>query len=242
MKVNIHQFNKEGVLVFRSYLDGLRAQTIEEIPADFYKDRKYCIPLSDEVLIDIQKFDSKEEMVRYLYPKLRRVNIDNLYYHSPLWSWLAAVFFNSICYKDINGKYNVGASSRYILDSSEYKRYYRHLIASPIRLYHELNNDSLSVFYLYGKPYIQGDIYEQLASRQEFATIHSILETCKILYWDEFNNKPKTGVADKNNPDNLRRLLSSVLPQFQMTYDINAMNGYQILELLPKEFDLWKDI
>jgi hypothetical protein len=85
-----------------------------------------------------------------------------------------------------------------------------------------------------------GDILEQLASRQEIATVKGILEAVILLYWDTNKNHPKLGTTNRNKIGNLRRFTGSIMPQFQMTYDLNSMNGIDILKLLPHEFDEWK--
>jgi len=101
--------------------------------------------------------------------------------------------------------------------------------------------DGLSKIYLAGPPYRHGDLLEQLASRQEIATNKGIVEAATILYWDDQKNTIKKGARNKTGPGILRRFIKDIIPQFQMTYDLNSMNGEGLISLLPAEFNEWLD-
>jgi hypothetical protein len=236
----IRQFNEEGIEKFSIYLNQMKSNEINTIPFGFISDKKYSVELNDSPQIDSLIFESKKDMVQYLYPKIKILKISHLFHRSSLWSWLAAFYLDSICPQKPDGSRTPGALNRYILDPYSWNRYYRHLIATPIRLFHEINDKDLSRFYLYSVPFIHGDAFEQLAARQEIATVHGVLEAAYQLYWDDENEKPKVNATDKYKPGTLRRFTGSILPQFQLTYDINSMNGSEIVNLLPEEFDKWK--
>jgi len=240
MIVRIRQFNSDGLSLFSNYLEEMKLNTQDRLPHDFITDNAYSVELTDDIKIEITQFENKSEFIKYLYPLVKRIRIDNLYYRSNLWSWLAAAYFDTLCPQREDGSRKVESQDRYILNTNEWKRYYRHLIATPLRLYHEVNDDNLSKIYLTGKAYKHGDIIEQLASRQERATVRGILEAVILLYWDPNKNRPKLNSTNRNKPGNLRRLAGSILGQFQMTYDLNSMTGQDILKLLPAEFDEWK--
>ncbi|MDY6801167.1 MAG: hypothetical protein SVU94_08085 [Bacteroidota bacterium] len=240
MKIRIRQFNELGLKMFAEYIAQIRSKERDRIPYDFITNNEFSIELADDINVEINTFEKREDLIKYLYPKIKTINITNLYYRSSLWSWLSAAYFDSICPQHEDGSRTIYANERYILNTGQWNRYYRHLIASPLRLYHEIGNDELSKFYLYGKPNIFGDIFEQLASRQEFATVAGIIEAALLLYWDYENDRPKLGSTNRNKKGNIRRFVSSILPQFEMTYDINSMNGEDILKLLPQEFEDWK--
>jgi len=241
MKISIRHFNPEGLEIFKTYLNEMILKERTDLPDGFLLDKRYSVELYDNVLIDILKFDLKKELVVYLYPKIKLIYLDNLYYNMYLWSWLAAAYIDSICPKFDDGYRYPGALNRYILDPYSWSRYYRHLLSTPIRLYHELSKSKLINFYTYGRADVHGDVFEQLAARQEIAAVPGIIEAAEILYWDTDKNRPKTGAADRTKPGNLRRFTGSLIPQFQLTYDLNSMSGLEIIELLPKEFDDWRE-
>jgi hypothetical protein len=62
-----------------------------------------------------------------------------------------------------------------------------------------------------------------------------------MLYWDDKKNNIKKGARNKTGPGILRRFTKDIIPQFQMTYDLNSMNGEEIISLLPSEFNEWID-
>lgn len=62
-----------------------------------------------------------------------------------------------------------------------------------------------------------------------------------MLYWDDQKNTIKKRARNKTGPGVLRRFTKDIIPQFQMTYDLNSMNGEEILNLLPSEFNDWLD-
>jgi hypothetical protein len=226
--------------MFQAYLEQIKQDSQIRLPHDLISENLYSVELIDDIKIELIQFEEKYDLITYLYPIVRKIRIENLYYRSALWSWLAAAYFDSICPQQDDGSRKVESIDRYILNTNQWNRYYRHLIASPLRLHHEINNINLSKVYLIGKASKHGDIMEQLASRQEIATVRGILEAFILLYWDENKNRPKVGTTNRNKKGNLRRFTGSILPQFQMTYDLNSMNGTDIVNLLPKEFDEWR--
>ena len=240
MILKIRQFNADGISMFTKHLDAIKINSQDRLPHDFVTDNTFSIELTDDISIDNKSFDNKSEFITYLYPIVKKIRIDNLYYRTSLWSWLAATYFDTLCPQLEDGSRKVESIDRYILNTYQWNRYYRHLIASPLRLYHEINDENLSKIYLAGRPNKHGDILEQLASRQEIATVKGILEAVNYLYWDMNKNRPKLGVTNRNKIGNIRRFTGSIIPQFQMTYDLNSMSGQDIIKLLPREFDEWK--
>jgi hypothetical protein len=111
-------------------------------------------------------------------------------------------------------------------------------LASPVRLYKDLG--TFSKIYLSAKPDVPGDLFEQLASRQEIAACKGVIEAATLLYWNESEKKIKKGVRDKDGAGVLRRFVRATIPQFQMTYDLNSMSGNDVIQLLPREYDKWK--
>jgi hypothetical protein len=71
----------------------------------------------------------------------------------------------------------------------------------------------------------------------------SLIEVVDTLYFDPESpgaGRPKRGALTRSRAGNLRRLIS-VIQQFDLTYDLYAMTSAQILDLLPKEFERWRE-
>ncbi len=59
------------------------------------------------------------------------------------------------------------------------------------------------------------------------------------MYWDDTAKNLKRGAAGKGG-GSARRLVR-IIRQYQLTYDLNSMNGNEIVELLPDEFAKWNN-
>ena len=236
MNTPIRAFNKVGIDRFRSFLNNAREGDTSPIPNDLLISGYVTDMRLPNVVIEMKEFQTKGEMVSYLHEKITEKG-EIPFNHQGLWSWLAAFYFESIC-PVRNGKRKIQEEAKYILNVEHWGRYYRHLVAAPIRLYDELQD--LAKIYLVGTPDKHGDLMEQLASRQEIATNHGLIEAATHLYWDDTKQKIKKGARNKSGPGILRRFTRDIVPQFQMTYDLNSMTGEEVLSLLPPEFDNWK--
>jgi hypothetical protein len=93
---------------------------------------------------------------------------------------------------------------------------------------------------LCGPIYKQGDIVEQLASRQELITNKSLIGVATVLYYDSTSGRAKRGAGGKGlgSP----RRLADIIDQFNLTWDLYTMTLEEILELLPDEFDKFKNV
>jgi len=61
------------------------------------------------------------------------------------------------------------------------------------------------------------------------------------LYFDRKTAKPKRGSLMKNSPGTLYRFID-VVQQLHLTYDLYSMTGEEVLDLLPSEFDRWRQL
>lgn len=84
----------------------------------------------------------------------------------------------------------------------------------------------------------KSEIVAQLAARQELITNPAVIEAATALYIDSKSEQPKKGSGGQATGS--PRRLADVLNQFDITWDLYAMNSEKILEMLPKEFDRFK--
>lgn len=232
----IRKFNESGTECFKEYLFEMKREERKDLPEDFLFSDQYTIPARGNIEIERKQFDQKKDLTLYIYELVMKLDEEKIFYSENLWNWLSAFFIDSVCPKYESGYRKVNAIVRHILQSEEWNRYYRHLLACPVRLYHELGEESEII--LYGKAYEHGEHLEQLASHQQIASSSGIVEAAAQIYLTK-NNKFKTGARGKKGPGIIRRFASDIIPQFQMTYDLNSMSGEEIVNLLPDEFDKW---
>lgn len=235
MRTQIRVFNEQGVERFRAFIAEAREGDISGFPEGVLTSAAFAEFHAPFIQIDSLVFDAKAGLVKYIYDKLAQAG-PLPFFRPGLWTWLSAFFFESIC-PVREGRRKVLEDAKYILDTEDWKKYHRHLIAAPVRLYSHLGD--LAKIYLAGEPYRHGDLLEQLSSRQEIAVSKGVIEAATKLYWDEDKQKIKRGVISHRGPGVLRRFVQDIIPQFQLTYDLNSMNGDEIISLLPPEFEKW---
>lgn len=235
---SIRRFNTLGITEFYQALDDLKGGKIHQFDFDLVESVEHTDILDGNISVNQTIYSSKLEMITYLHSIIDALSTENKYFDTGLWTWLSAVFIDSLCPLGRGSNRKVGAIDRHILNLDHWARYNRHLLAAPVRLYSDLTRHADFIFS--GPAHVHGELFEQLMSRQAFATSQGVVEATKLLYWDKQKLKIKKNVRDKNGPGILRRLLLDILPQFQMTYDLNSMSGPEIIELLPNEFKRWK--
>ena len=91
---------------------------------------------------------------------------------------------------------------------------------------------------LANEPSKSGDLYEQIASRQQLITNRNVVGTINQLYYDEEAGKLKRGAGGKERGG--ARRLADTLNQFDLTYDLYSVDSLKLLELLPKEFSRFR--
>jgi hypothetical protein len=157
-----------------------------------------------------------------------------------LWAWLSLYYFETIHKKNKKtNEYELGDINRWIPNFDDYKRYYRHLLLGPWNIYRQHNGDeSIVAGILAGEIHTGGDVFEQLASRQELVTSSPVQTVVTELYYDKEKKSLKRGSGSKG-PGTPRRL-SAVLDQFKMTYDFYTIEPSYLINLLPKEFNRFK--
>lgn len=237
-QVSIRIFNEEGLNEFERVITEIRSGNMKEIPEMLLYDEQYSEICEPIINIERVEFKNKNELVPYLVAQLKLKTNKHLYFDKGLWSWLSALYFNNICPPDGNGRRKINESAFYVLkDPKNYTKYYRHLLAYPCRLYSELG-DSSKIF-LIGTFQKRGEITEQFGAYQEIALNKGILDAANLMYWDGSSGNLKRGAAGKG-AGSARRLVR-IIRQYQMTYDLNSMNGNEIVGLLPKEFEKWEN-
>ena len=80
-----------------------------------------------------------------------------------------------------------------------------------------------------------------MITRQEFLSSKAVIELAGELYFDERTNVPKRGAASKDGPGCVRRYVR-ILQQLMLTYDLFLMTRDELAELLPAEFDGYKQV
>lgn len=236
----VRKLTEAGIASFTEYLRQLSDDGTLEPPTDLLNGTESSDSLLGTAEVEPVVVESKLEVAKYLRRQLATLDKGEIDNNSGLWTWLSLFFFDQVCPRSDEGIREPGELARHVL-SQHSQKYYRHLLAGPYRLL-QLHNEKSRVF-LCGPLTEHGDFSEQLASRMQIITNRSLIEVVDSLYFDSASlapGRPKRGALTRSRAGNLRRLIS-VIQQFDLTYDLYAMTPTQILELLPKEFERWRE-
>ena len=116
---------------------------------------------------------------------------------------------------------------------------YRQLLYGAYAVYRRHRGHAVLV--LAGPLHREQSIYQEITSRIDLIASQGVIDAVNTLYFDRKKGGIKRGTAASSlHPGTLRRLVQ-ILQQLDLTYDIYGMSGDEILELLPPEFDRWRE-
>lgn len=237
--MRLHRFTPEGVAQFSLFLSELKSNPRTAAPTQLLTDESVAtlVPSSPE-LINLP-FASRMDAARYLDSVLSQTSDCDVDRDVGLWTWLTLFFFDQMCPPSSQGQRKVGEIVRYIPAVDDYRKYYRHLLAGPYRVYRAHRADpSRALILLCGPLHKPGEIVEQVVARQEIITNPSAVDVATRMYFDLPRGTFKRGAAGKGKGS--ARRLADVLNQYDVTWDLYAMSAEALLGRLPKEFDRFR--
>lgn len=238
MIINLRVLSDQGIDKFREYIHSLKDNP-QTLRPDLNVEPYSCV-FQPRVEIDGSRtFSTRMEMGEYLTQCFREAGIDRtaIIGNRELWTWLAYLWFDQLC-PIINEMRGIRETARYIC-SSDYRDYYRHYVAASYDIY-SLHGHENSRLFLYNPLHEHNDFTEQFASRQYIISNRNLIEVAHRLYWNLILNKPKRGAQSKKRLGHHLRL-QKVFSQLELTYDIYSMTADEISNLLPEEFNEWKN-
>ncbi len=238
--MQLRSFNQRGVEKFEGMLDLIGSGEEPDLPR-LLKDPDLTNVPSKELTVDVRAFHNRFSAAQYFYDLLEPSQniMGDVERDRGLWAWLAAAWLDVLAPRDDTGKRKLGERARWIPVVDEYKRYYRHLLAGPYRIYRAHQDDPQRAMGVLATPVGQpGDVVEQLVSRQEIVTSPSLMEAVTKLYYLPAEGRLKRGSGGKTG-GSARRLVD-VIQQFDLTWDVYGMDSTEFIDLLPREFDRFK--
>lgn len=238
--MEIRKFTDEGIERFRNYLKELRNGSTSRPPFDLLTDPGTSELVEGGGRIENLIFKTRLDLARYLNDNLASIDHDSIETDVHLWSWLSLFYFDQLCPVQTNTTRKPGRDYRHILEPG-YPYGHNHLLAGAYLVYTVYGlNDELSMLLLYTAPHIESGFHHQLAQRQSIITNRGVMEAAYLIYLDKNKGKPKFGAIAKNKPGTIYRFID-VIQQFDLNFDLYSMTGKGVLELLPTEFDKWKE-
>lgn len=236
MEFKIRSLNEKGIDLFQNHLNLIKFNGANtSIDRVILLDDNYSEEIKEDYFIEDIVFKEKYDFAKYIVNKIDLNKNKHYYYHIGLWTWLSAFYFDQVCPLE-SGTRRPGQDARHILqDPKDFRTYYRHLLAGPARIFAELQDKGR--IFLSGDISKRGDLVEQLQAYQNIGLNKGIIEAADLLYWDENKNRLRKGAGSKGA--GTPRRFVTVIGQFELTYDLNSMEGAKILELFPNEFKKW---
>ncbi len=235
----LRRFNEKGIELFWSILETFTTDARQELPSNMLYDDQLTELIEPEVEIEEREFSNRFEAAEYLFNTLSSTGILDIEKDRGLWAWLSLLYFEQLCPPDQNGNRRPGERARWIPVVSDYRRYYRHLLAGLYRIRKAYKDNPERAMVLLCTPLDKpGDFPEQLASRQELVTNPSVIEAATRLFVDEKTHGPKRGSRGKG-PGSVRRF-AMILNQFDLTWDLYSLSVEELLSMLPVEFNRFR--
>jgi hypothetical protein len=233
--MKVRRLTAKGIEQLSAFLDSLNTPTPQGVPSWLLDNEETSGALEIDIDVQATAFSNRFELAKYLDSKLTDSGLKNLERDTALWAWLTLFCFDQLCPVEKDGSRKPGERARYIPAVEDYRKYYRHLVAGPYSIYRAHRDDPSRVLAVLAGPVDKpGDIAEQLASRQEIVTNKAAMALATSLYIDSVTQKAKKGAAGRG-PGSARRF-ADVLNQFDLTWDLYAMQMPAMLNMMPSEF------
>lgn len=239
MTIAVRALTDSGITAFRAWIDSLAEGATGPPPAHLLQDSDASQPLAADAQVDpAMRFKDKVEFGKYLTQVLDPVRSSGSVDRDVgLWSWLALCFFDQVCPPGEGGKRKLGQNHRYIL-ARDYKHHYRHLVRTPCLAY-ALHGETARVV-LGGALHVHGEASEALLSREHLFTNTALFAAMDRLYLRRRDGECQVKAGSRGKGGGSMRRLGKIVRQFDLTYDLRAMDVDQILGLLPVEFDRFR--
>lgn len=237
---DVRRFTDHGIKRFTDFLDSLTGDTPEPYPANLLTNPEATEEIRPATAIEKREFGRRYDAAEYLYHLFAGSGLTEVEHDRGLWAWLSFFYFDELCPPNAKGQRKPGQHARWVPESGDSWRYYRHLLAGPYRIY-AAHSDSpeRALLVLCGPLDRPGDIVEQVASRQEMITNRGVMATLSSLYYDPESAKPRRGAANKDGKGTVRRF-TDILNQLDVTWDLYSLEVSDLLPLLPQEFSRFR--
>ena len=229
------RLNNDGLLVFERFiLSHDRPDGAATFPAELLMGSAFAEAIGGGVEIESRRFATRFDLAEYLVLLFEKHRLRATRNDAGLWSWLACAYFNSLMTDSKDGK--AGSVSRWVYKNTDYRRYYRHLIAGPYFTYVAHRAEPRNALALLcqppGRP---GDVVEQLASRQEYVTNPAVMAIATRALV-EMSPRPRQRRGAGGKSAGSARRFVAVIEQFRETWDLSTLSVDELASLMPREF------
>jgi len=238
--VYLRRLTDSGIEAFRVYLAKLRSGSQDQPPYHLLEEDRYAVPAYEGIAVEQKPFASRLEFAKYAKRIFSKVEPDEIFNDTGVWSWLSLYYFDQVCPVRNDGLRNPGRDYRHVPDQG-FRLRHRHLLSGAYLVYTICGlKDLLAGFLLYSDLQTESQIYHQIVSRQNLVNNPVVVEAAGLLYFNKKTKRPKKGAFQTKKPGTLNRYVM-LIQQLDLNYDLYSMESFELLDLLPPEFDRWKN-
>ena len=233
--MKLRRFNDEGIEQFGLFRALVQDEDAHADLESILDDPSLSGEVEGHVEVIQRQFSTRFAVGEFLHGMFPTGALPKLDSDRGIWAWLSAFYFDQLC--PPHGR--LGDDARWVPAVGDFRKYYRHLLAGPYQIFRAHRDDPNRVRAVLANPaHTPGEVAEQLASRQELITNPTVMETATRLYVVEGSGTLKPGAAAQAS-GSARRLVD-VLNQLDLTWDLYSLTAEQLLDLLPREFEKFK--
>ncbi len=238
--MNLRRLNDEGLRRFAEYLLALKATPTLPPPVELLTDPDTSQEATT-VTVTSLRFANRLEAGRWLFDLIERAGIDDPARDKGLWAWLSLFLFDQVCPPNGLGHRKPGELARHVPAISDYRKYYRHLLAGPWRMCRAHRDNPVRALAVLHKPLDSpGELSEQIMARQELVTNRTFMAAATKLYIDPTTGERRRGAASQTNGG--ARRLADYCNQIDLTWDLYALEAEELVGKLPHEFDRFRNV
>ncbi len=247
MKVRLHKFTPEGLDLASEVLDSVRRGESSSF-AELLERPRYSYPFHPYVDVEIRDFPTRREVGASLSASFSDAGVDDrsIIEDHDTWSWLA---MRCIAPKNGGDKVDLGqtANMAYVFDPKREagQNLARAKWRNFMRLSYEIyaRHGEGAWLMLNERPRSLSQFTMRIAQAQILFRATGIVHLVHMLYADRSTGrlKPNSMAQQRSTatPGSLPRLID-VLNQLYMNYDVYGMEAERLIELLPSEFDKFR--
>lgn len=238
--MKLRRFNSDGVTALVTYRSRLALEPKLPPPIQTLDDPALTEELPEAIEVPKRSFETRLEAGMFLNELLEHSRIIMPEHDRGLWAWLTMFYFEELCPADGNGNRDPKGEERLIPLLDNYQRFYRHLLVGPFLIVRAHRDRPERAMAMLSNPVWQpGEIAGQLAASKELVTNRGVVELATRLYYDAGKKSFKRGAGAKTR--GAPRRLSDLLNQLDVTFYLYGMSTDELMSLLPKEFDRFRD-
>lgn len=231
------KLNDEGVHRFEAFVRSLRQNGRLRVPYDFLNEKDTSQPIGDGLDFDDVEFGSRYECAVHVAAVMSNVDGTADYYDDRgFWSALALYWFDQLCPASASGIRKPSREYNFV-PSTDHRHYQRHAIRTSWQL---VSMHGENAKFLLGKPmHVRGELTEQFMGRQDYLSCSGVMECANRLYLDRSTGSFKKGAGGRKSPGCIARFIVW-LQQIEQTYDIFSIDGNELFDMLPAEFERFR--